>query len=237
MEESMKTTMLILSVLFFLLFAGKCSQEQTKTPEKPPILLVIGVDYSLTMTGYPEWDKNQYELVCYTMNQYNTEVSVCYRPVGNPINSGFQRLMLNKIPAIDQSAVMSVRAKQKKEVDQISSKNTQAITEFINSITVKSASDKKTCLNEFCNEVSILVNEPQFSSYKKIVCLYSDGFPDCNGDNINEKVLCSLPEEVTFCTIGWKNTDNIKHTGIQYHFSDIEGFISFIKSQTLNQQK
>ena len=232
MEVKMKTfTKITMIVMSTFLMAGKCSEEKQVGVEKPPLVLVIGIDNSATMDGYPLWTTIHTELVCKALNQRNTDVCICLKTIGNPNNEGFKRLYLKKVPKIDNNATMSVRAKQRKDAERIKSENLELITQFVTEINLDRKHENKTCINLFCSEASILLSEPQFNQgFQKIVVLYSDGLNDPLGNNIIQPINATFPDAAQLNFIGWKNTDKIKHNGVSNEFSDIDGFIQFINS-------
>lgn len=228
----MKTITKISSMILLtiIMMSGKCSSSDKEAViEQMPILLVLGIDHSQTMDGFPGMSVEQLKSVCNALNKCNTNLCVAIGHIGNPSDDGFKRLQLAKVSNIDKSATMSVRARQRKERKQIVANNLELIQKFIHEVNLESKHTTKTCLNKFCADAAILLSEPQFAGYSKMVCLYTDGLEDCNGDNITEPLHIDFPTEVAVYTVGWKNNETIANN---IPFADIKGFIQFINSLT-----
>lgn len=220
-----------ITIVFIFLTSGKCSDDKKESIEKKSIVLVLGIDNSATMSGFPVWTKQHLETVCNAMYARNTFVSVCVKKIGNPNNNGFKRLQLQKIPIIE-NATLSVRAKQRREAELTKTQDLELIKQFLTSISLERNNDKRTCLNRFCQEANILFNEPQFQSFQKLLCIYSDGYEDSNGDDVPEPINAKFSSDVSICIIGWKNTNKLSHSGVINEFTDIQGFLSHINSST-----
>ena len=212
--------------------SGKCSSSDKTVVEQTPMLLVLGLDQSQTMDGYPFLSDEQLRSICNALNQCNTDVCVAIGFIGNPTNEGFKRLQLVKIPVIEKTATMSVRAQQRKEAEHLSAKNLELIQQFIRDVQLVRPLTTKTCLNKFCADAAKLLSEPQFNEYTKMIMLYSDGLEDCSGKNKTEPLKISFLSEVSVYVVGWKNKQTIEHTGIYKEFADLHGFVQFINSLT-----
>lgn len=217
-------------VLAIILMSGKCSSFNKQPTVKPtPILLVLGIDHSQTMDGFPVLSVEQLKSICEGLHKCNTDICIAIGHIGNPSDEGFKRLQLAQVPSIDKTATMSVRARQRKEIKQISADNLEQIKQFICEVNLESGHTTKTCLNKFCTDALRLISEPQFAGYSKMICLYTDGLEDCNGDNRKEPLHIDFPTDIMVYTIGWKNDETIANNT---PFADMEGFIQFIKSLT-----
>lgn len=210
--------------------SSKCSEDKKPRADKQPVVLVVGIDNSATMNGFPIWSTKQMEAICNAMNLRCTDVYICIGTIGNPSDEGFKRLRLTKIPNIDNNATMGVRAKQRKAAEQITEQNTVQINLFLNNVSLERKHEKKTCLNKFCTDAATLLNEPQFDSYLKLLVLYTDGFEDSNGDNRVDPICANFSDDVSVFTIGWKNQEKINHSGLHKEFADIDGVISYLST-------
>lgn len=225
----MKTLLKILMILGLtpLLISSKCSSksEASLQSEQPSILLVLGIDISGTMQNYPELSNEQLSIICESLLHANTDVTVCVGFIGNETDVGFKRLSLSKVPEVKANSTLSERGKQRKKRDDILAANKEAVVKFVNNINLTRTNTQRTCLNRFSEMAAKLVSEPEFRTYNKQICLFTDGLEDCGTKIIN----ISFSPEIALHCIGWKNSNKIQHTGEFYEFVDMSGFISYIQ--------
>lgn len=210
--------------------SGKCSEgDHTQQKVKLPVVIVLGVDISGTMSGYkPLSNRDHLTPICSYMNARQTGAVICVGRIGNPTDEGFQRLYISSVPVVDEKATMSERGRQRKHAEEVKTLNRENLESFLNEVSLEWKNDRMTCINKFCSDASKLLNEPQFNGYQKILILYTDGFEDANGDNRVEPLCASFADEVAIFTIGWKNEKKITHSGHYDEFADIEGVVSYL---------
>lgn len=225
MKTLFKISMILGSTL--LLISSKCStkSEAPLQLEQPSILLVLGVDISGTMQNYPELSNEQLSTICESLLYANTAVTICIGFIGNETDVGFKRLSLAKVPDININSTLSERGKQRKKRDDTLNANKKAIVKFVNDINLTRTNTQRTCLNQFSEMAVKLISEPEFKTYNKQVCLFTDGLEDCGTKTIN----ISFPSDIALHCIGWKNSNKIQHAGESYEFVDMSGFISYIE--------
>ncbi|MCJ7447733.1 MAG: hypothetical protein MUO72_08570 [Bacteroidales bacterium] len=230
-EVEMKTFQLLLFSILGLIISACVSQNEIELqPNLKPVVMVVGIDISETMDGYPSWTESEIKLVCHTKAKRGTDVWLCIKMIGNPSRDSFRRIELLKTPNVDSGATLSIRVKQRKYQEFVNSQNEENINKYVASLSLERKGELKTCINDFCFQAIRLLNEPQFNHFQKILVIYSDGYEDSDGDNITEPLTVRINDEVSLYYIGWRNSDKLIHTGVTIEFADIEGFLSYIKS-------
>lgn len=228
MKEQSIIVLLLMPVACFL-FLSCVHNHEEEIKDDTPLLIIIGHDISATFKNYQPFDSVDMARLLNKAATTGRRVHVAFSPIGNPSDASFYRIGLQPAPHKDGKSTLRARIEHKARTEEVYLENMRRVSHFVDAFvkaTEKSILQNHTDINGFVYKARLLVQEPQFAHYEKIVMLYTDGYADIDG---NRQLSCSFEDipSVELYLSGWKNKELCTASKVT-QFESPRGFVDYL---------
>jgi hypothetical protein len=195
--------------------------------QQQQVLIVFGDDESISTNSFPRPDTSFIRALCKAVTPTGGTI-VVYK-IGNPTDQCGFRCTLQPVADINRDVMMEKQIEEKQLKERIQQQDNQEIEILLRNVQryvfTDSLSEPNTDLNGFFGKVDVLLNEPQYKTYKRFVFVISDGVQSINN---HDKPSSYKFKNIDFnlCLCGWKTI--LPDTMEVIRFESPKGFTEFI---------